>query len=92
VPYFNEQDIASITRIHGLKDESRIEILSRILLATTGGHPQLVHARVRYLQQKNWPVDPSLILTEDLDKERDVSRRRLIDDIPSEGYARWLIA
>jgi len=86
VPYFNEQDIASITRIHGLKDEPRIEILSRILLATTGGHPQLVHARVRYLQQKNWPVDPtSLILTEDLDKERDVSRRRLIDDIPSEG-------
>ena len=60
--------------------------MANIILLTTQGHPQLVHARIRNLQKKNWPPveDMTWLKGEDLEKERTASRVRLLDEIPSD--------
>ena len=85
VPYLNDEDIAEIATLHGLKENQELLKWSRAIRLTTHGHPQLVHARIRNLQSKNWPpVEEyeSWISGDDLEAERTASRRRLIDQIP----------
>lgn len=86
VPYLDESEIAAIALNHGLNDKQKLTQWSRAVWLATGGHPQLVHARVRNLQSKNWPSLKELgwLDPKDLEKERAASRRRLIEDIPSE--------
>lgn len=87
VPYLNERDVAAIAMLHGLEDNQKLQKWSNVIWLTTQGHPQLVHARIRNLQSKNWPPveDMTWLQREDLQPEMDASRRRLSGEIPSDG-------
>ena len=87
VPYLNEKDVAAVALLHGLEDTQILQKWSHVIWLTTYGHPQLVHARIRNLQSRNWPPveEMTWLQGEDLQPERDASRRRLSDEIPSEG-------
>lgn len=87
LPYLDEQEIKEIIVNHGAPHVEQMEQLSRFILVTTGGHPQLAHARVRNLQRQNWPPVENLDLlqTVDLQEQRDLARRRLTEEMPSEN-------
>ena len=84
VPYLNEDDISAIANSHGLENPQQLLEWSRVIWLTTQGHPQLVHARIRNLQNRNWPQVQKYdwIKGDDLDAERMASRRRLAEEIP----------
>ena len=87
IPYLNEEDVAAIVLNHGLEDGQKLRQWSRVIRMTTQGHPQLVHARVRNLLSKGWPPveEMSWLSTADLEEQRAFSRRRLMEEIPSEA-------
>ena len=87
VPYLNERDVTAIAMLHGLEDNQKLQKWSNVIWLTTQGHPQLVHARIRNLQSKNWPPveDMTWLQKDDLQPEMDASRRRLSNEIPSDG-------
>ncbi|HEY7491427.1 MAG TPA: hypothetical protein VIH59_10005, partial [Candidatus Tectomicrobia bacterium] len=91
VPYFAEGDVRDVLVSHGLSDPKKLEQWRRLTWLFTAGHPQLVHARVRNLQSKGWPpvVETNFLQTEDLEQVRTTARRRLIDELPTEG-ARYI--
>jgi tetratricopeptide (TPR) repeat protein len=91
VPYFDEGNVRDVLVSHGLADPKKLDQWSRLTWLSTAGHPQLVHARVRYLQSKGWPpvIETDLLKTEDLEHVRTTVRRRLIDELPSKG-ARYI--
>jgi hypothetical protein len=91
VPYFDEGDVRDVLVSHGLSDPKKLEQWSRLTWLFTAGHPQLVHARVRNLLSKGWPpvVETDFLKTEDLEQVRTTARRRLIDELPTEG-ARYI--
>lgn len=92
VPYFDESDVREVFVRHGLADLEKLEQWNRLTWLFTTGHPQLVHARVRSLQSRGWPpvIETDLLKTEDLEHVRTTIRRRLIDELPSEG-ARYTV-
>jgi tetratricopeptide (TPR) repeat protein len=87
VPYLDEEEIAEIVLNHGLEEMQKLKQWSRVIWFTAQGHPQLVHARIRNLESKGWPrvEDMSWLQTADLEEQRTFSRRRLMDEIPSES-------
>lgn len=88
VTYLNEKDIADIACFHGLTDRHKLHQWSRAILITTQGHPQLVHARIKNLESKGWPPLEEMTWLydkSDLVPEREATRRRLSDEIPSDG-------
>lgn len=87
IPYLDENDIKELIVNHGACEIQQLGPWSRFILVTTGGHPQLAHARVRNLQSQNWPPVKtlSLLQTADLQQERDLARRRLMEEMPSES-------
>jgi tetratricopeptide (TPR) repeat protein len=87
VPYLDEEDVTTIVINHGLEERQKLKQWSRVIWLTTQGHPQLVHARIRNLQSKGWPPveELSWLQTTDLEEQRTSSRRRLMDEIPSEN-------
>jgi tetratricopeptide (TPR) repeat protein len=91
VLYFDEGDVRDVLLNHGLAEPKKLDQWSRLTWILTAGHPQLVHARVRNLQSKGWPpvVATDFLKTEDLEHVRTTARRRLIDELPSEG-ARYI--
>ena len=91
IPYFNESDVRDVLISHGLSDETLLEQWSRLTWLLTAGHPQLIHARVRNLQAKGWPpvVATDVLEQGDLEHVRTTARRRLLDELPSEG-ARYM--
>ena len=87
IPYFDETEIANLIGNHDLYDPQRIADWTRAIFITTGGHPQLVHARVRNLQSKNWPPleGATVFQTVDLEQEKDFARQRLMDEVLSDN-------
>lgn len=87
VPYLDEEDVTAIVLNHGLEEKQKVGQWSRVIWLTTQGHPQLVHARIRNLESKNWPSveEISWLQATDLEEQRAFSRRRLVDEIPSEA-------
>jgi len=65
----------------------------RVTWLSSGGHPQLVAARVTGLKARNWPSGEDLdgllpsLRAMDLDSERDAVRERLIDELPDRPRA-----
>ena len=86
IPYLDQEDIKDLMVKHGASNPEQIDQWSRVILVTSGGHPQLAHASVRNLQTKNWPAvqSSSVFETVDLQQVRDLFRRRLKDEMPSE--------
>jgi hypothetical protein len=91
VPYFDKGDVRDVLISHGLSDPRKLAQSSRLIWILTAGHPQLIHAYVRNLQYRGWPPisETDFLKTEDLEQIRTTARRRLIDEIPSEG-ARYI--
>lgn len=87
VPYFDENEVADMVRVHGLSDDSRVSEWARTIWVTTSGHPQLVHARVRNLSTKGWPSIKFTDLTkpEDVEQIRKEARSRLAQEFPSDN-------
>ncbi len=88
VPYLTAKDITEIVRLHGVTDGHKLHQWSHAILITTQGHPQLVHARIKNLESKGWPPIEEmtwLLDKSDLVSEREATRRRLSDEIPSDG-------
>lgn len=54
VPPFSSDEIGELMKNHGKEDGKEVAVLSRIILARTDGHPQLVHAEVRNCQAVAW--------------------------------------
>ncbi|MFQ5329600.1 MAG: hypothetical protein ACE5D4_06385, partial [Thermodesulfobacteriota bacterium] len=87
VSYFDETEVAEMVRTHGLSDGKRVSAWARTIWLTTSGHPQLVHARVRYLSAKGWPsIEFSDLTTpEDVERVRSEARTRLLKEFPFEN-------
>ena len=87
IPYLNENDIRDLLINNGAPDVQELVQWSRFIFLTTKGHPQLAHARVRNLQAQSWPRVQELGFFQavDLEQERDLARRRLMEEIPSEN-------
>jgi hypothetical protein len=92
VPYFTEDDVRGVLVSHGLSDPKKLDQWSRLTWLFAAGHPQLVHTRVRSLQSKGWPpvIWSDFIKAEDIEQVRTTVRRRLINELPSEG-ARYIV-
>lgn len=87
VPYFDEAEIAEMVRAHGLYDDKSVTAWAKTIQLTTSGHPQLVHARVRNLRAKGWPLIGfnDLSKPEDVERIRSEARNRLAQEFPSEN-------
>jgi hypothetical protein len=93
-PYFTEDDVRALVTLHDPPSPELIEGWSRLLLVSTyGGHPMLVSAKIATLRARAWPLTA---LNEDLGPHaseavratREEARRRLVDELPSEGARR----
>lgn len=85
-PYLTEEDVGDVLRAHEC-DATRVSLYSKVILAVTRGHPQLVHARVRRLASESWPPVSAATVLQDTGTEsiRDFARRRLQDELPSDA-------
>ncbi|WP_338831867.1 hypothetical protein [Bradyrhizobium sp. 27S5] len=83
VPHLTESDIAEIVT-HAGGDASS---WSRLILVSTGGHPQLVDARIMGLRQRGWRDDrladilPRSGRRSDVEMERQAVRVRLLQEM-----------
>jgi hypothetical protein len=91
VPYFDETDIQDMLLNYGAEGKDLISNWSRIILATTSGHPQLVHARIRNLKAKSWKIETTNVFqSPEVDQVKNEIVQRLVDELP-ENSARLLI-
>jgi tetratricopeptide (TPR) repeat protein len=86
VPPLTEEEIRSMAVKHGCLNDKILNSWGRIIQATTAGHPQLVHARVKRLASDGWPQPQLDRLFEDAgaDEVRQEARRRLREYLPSD--------
>jgi tetratricopeptide (TPR) repeat protein len=87
VPSLTEEEIKQIAIKHGCPDGKILESWGSIIKATTAGHPQLVHARVKKIAADVWPRPQVNDLLKDAgaDEVRREARRRLQEYLPSEN-------
>ncbi|QOV77537.1 hypothetical protein INS04_13565 [Enterobacter asburiae] len=86
IPYFDEQEIRELIKIHGLHDPEKISQTGRGIYYSTRGHPQLVHARVRTLSGRGWSATIDDILRpEDVERIKEEARSRLVREFPSDA-------
>lgn len=85
-PGFTNEEIKELATKHGCPSGRTLESWSRIIETTTGGHPQLVHARVKRIASDGWPRPELGHLLEDAgaDQVRNEVRRNLPEYVPSE--------
>lgn len=86
VPPLTEEEISGMAAKHGCPDGKALDSWGKIIQATTAGHPQLVHARVKSLAADGWPRPQldHLIRDAGADEVRREARRRLREYLPSE--------
>ena len=86
-PYFTEAEIQALAESHGCDSSKQPEAWARLISTTTQGHPQLVHARVRSLNSRNWsqPAVADFIAPADIQEIKKQAARRLMEEIPSEA-------
>jgi hypothetical protein len=86
VPPLTEEEIRGMTAKHGCPGGKALDSWGRIIQTTTGGHPQLVHARVKRLATDGWPKPQfnDLFVDAGADDVRREARRRLREYLPSE--------
>lgn len=86
VPPLTEEEIRGMAAKHGCPGGKALDSWGRIIQTTTGGHPQLVHARVKSLAADGWPKPQfnDLFVDAGADDVRREARRRLREYLPSE--------
>lgn len=86
IPYFDEQEVGALIKIHGLHDPKKVSQTGRGIYYSTRGHPQLVHARVRTLSGRGWCATIDDILRpEDVERIKEEARSRLVREFPSDA-------
>ena len=84
-PYFSEKEAASLVSTHG-GDPKMWGKLAHI--AGGFGHPQLTHAFVRGMAERDWKIEQIQhvfsqgISSDDIDRARDAARRNLVSVLP----------
>lgn len=86
IPYFDRQEINELIILHGLSESNRVTEWVHNIYASTQGHPQLVHARIRTLSNRRWEVtEEDFYNPEDIERIRLDARNRLIKMFPSDA-------
>ena len=87
VPRLDEQEIQELASKYGCSNGRKLNSWSRIILAHTSGHPQLVHAQIRSLQHGGWqnPKFEDIFSNEETKSVRQEFRRNLSDLLPDEA-------
>lgn len=87
IPCLVDEDIKNLLLKYEIPSLDKIDTFCKIIMATTGGHPQLAHARIYNLSRQGWPVPTyDMILNlEDIQKEKESIRLRIINEIPNEN-------
>jgi hypothetical protein len=86
IPSFDEDEIALFAIQLGCPEDGVARKWAKLTLVQTQGHPQLVHAHLLYLADKNWPSitsDDLLTVPSDIKRERS-EMRQLLDRLPEE--------
>lgn len=85
VPPFSDVDISDLLSRHGCPQEL-VSAWTKLVTATTVGHPQIAHASIRQLQSDNWPAPTTAALTNPagLDEVKRHARLRLETQLPSQ--------
>jgi hypothetical protein len=96
-PYFTTGEVRELVGQSPAPDARAIEGWANLIhVSTSGGHPQLVTAKIANLRARGWPSDAVM---EDLGPEanegvrdtRAEARRRLLADLPPQGSARAVL-
>jgi hypothetical protein len=77
---FHLDEVKDLCSQAGCPDDVRLSSSAAIMLAQTGGHPQLVHARVKVASRGGWPAFAAkdlLQVPEELSDERKLARELL---------------
>ncbi|CAI0974826.1 Uncharacterised protein [Serratia entomophila] len=86
IPYFDRQEIHELITLHGLWESDKVTAWSQRIYASTQGHPQLVHARVRTLSNHGWKTtEEDISSPEDIERIRLDARNRLMKMFPSDA-------
>jgi tetratricopeptide (TPR) repeat protein len=86
VPWLTIEEIKELASAYGCPKGKKLDSWSKVMLAKTQGHPQLIHAYVRSLEVKKWPnvsID-DFVKEEDIESVRREARKSLIQQLPSE--------
>ncbi|ROS08523.1 hypothetical protein EC848_2003 [Enterobacter sp. BIGb0359] len=86
IPYFDREEINELIILHGLGESNSVIEWGQNIYASTQGHPQLVHARIRTLSNQGWSVtEEDFHNPEDIQRIRLDARNRLIKMFPSDA-------
>ena len=83
---FTEKDVIELLTQHGCSKEWANKI-GKYIQIQTSGHPQLVHARVKTLQDNSWAIkdlEDLFIKTDDIKKHQVEARELLVDSLPEQ--------
>jgi hypothetical protein len=86
VPQMTVEDIKELLELYGCPTGKKLDLWSNFIFVKAGGHPLLVHAKIRNLESKKWP-DPSvdeLTVPDDFATIKREVQKRLIADLPHE--------
>lgn len=84
VGHFDLNEIAEIALANGCSAQMPASTWANILYLGTSGHPQLVRAKIRNLQSKDWAFDKTDVLgSEAVKNEKRDIRNQLINEIPN---------
>ncbi len=81
VPRFSLEEICELGREIGCPDDELLSSWAVVVVMQTGGHPQLVHARLISLSQSGWPQPSAEDLAtqpKELTEERQATRQSLL--------------
>lgn len=60
IPMFSEEETAEVMKVYGASDEN-VEEAAGLIEVLTEGHPLIINAVCRYLQEHNWEIDNDAI-------------------------------
>ncbi len=87
VPAMDQEEIKELAQRYGCPADKAIDLWSSFVFIKTGGHPQLVHAKIRSLETSGWPAPTveSLVNPDDFETIKREVKKRLISDFPMES-------
>jgi hypothetical protein len=85
-PSFSDEEAQEVLDNHGCPADLT-KGLALFLLATTRGHPQLLHAEIRRLERQGWPklTADDLLPSKDVGDVRQLARKQLVESLPSDA-------
>ncbi|MFZ3123426.1 MAG: ATP-binding protein [Thermodesulfovibrionales bacterium] len=87
VPAMDQDEVKELAQRHGCPANKVLDLWSSFVFIKTGGHPQLVHAKIRSLESSGWPAPTveSLVNPDNFETIKREVKKRLISDFPMES-------